>query len=274
MIPRKPIPRSSALATPLSRMTMLPRKCIATSASVIVAAFGIAAAAYAAPPAGTLTRANGLVFAQAADGHSKILAEGSTIGAGDRLVSGNAGYARVELSGRGYVILGPATEVSIDGGEATLVRGAMQVSGGTIVKTALGTISGADSIYVVTYSPVDAAKVAVASPVMLAELSPELQGIYSDAPHVQITQAPPPTAGAGSPGLYVQVLDGVIHLTNGAGTQNFTAGQFGFTPSFRTPPVILPQNPGLQFAPPPNFATTNQSSSSTSKSGPVDCEVR
>jgi filamentous hemagglutinin family protein len=56
-----------------------------------------------------------------------------------------------------------------------------------------------------------------------------------------------------SPGLYVQVLDGMIHVTNGGGAQNFSAGQFGFTPSFQQPPVILPTNPGMQFTPPPVF---------------------
>lgn len=254
----------------------LPRNCIATSASVILAAFGIAASAYAAPPAGTLTRASGLVFAQATDGHAKILAEGSTIGAGDRLVSGKAGYARIEFSGKGYAILGPSTEVSIGGAEATLVHGAMQVSGGTVVKTALGTISGKDSTYVVTISPVDEAKVAMGRPAMLAELSPEISGILSDALPLQIAQntAAPDAAGR-SPGLYVQVLDGAIHLTNGGGTQNFTAGQFGFTASFIQPPVVLPTNPGMQFTPPPSFSTsTTPASSGSSKPGTVDCQVR
>ncbi|MES2877685.1 MAG: hypothetical protein V4713_04625, partial [Pseudomonadota bacterium] len=47
------------------------------------------------------------------------------------------------------------------------------------------------------------------------------------------------------PGLYVQVLDGIIHLSNGGGTTNFSAGQFGYTPNFRQPPVLIPINPGM-----------------------------
>src|SRR4029077_3021989 len=38
---------------------------------------------------------------------------------------------------------------------------------------------------------------------------------------LQLAQAPAPNAAVKSPGLYVQVLDGAIHLTNGGGTQNF-----------------------------------------------------
>jgi hypothetical protein len=85
-----------------------------------------------------------------------------------------------------------------------------------------------------------------------------------------------PNAAGLNPGLYVQVLDGAIHVTNGGGTQNFTAGQFGFTPSFQQPPVILPTNPGMQFTPPPSFSSTtgSQGGTSAAKPGGVDCQVR
>ena len=79
------------------------------------------------------------------------------------------------------------------------------------------------------------------------------------------------------PGLYVQVLDGLINLTNPAGTLNFSAGQFGYTPSFKQPPMLLPTNPGIPFTLPPLFnASTGPSASSTTpgKSNNVDCEVR
>jgi len=94
----------------------------------------------------------------------------------------------------------------------------------------------------------------------------------------QLTPSPTsPTSPTGmNPGLYVQVLDGMIHVSNGGGTQNFTAGQFGFTPSFQQPPVILPTNPGIQFSPPPSFSSTtgSQGGTSGSKPGDVDCVVR
>ena len=62
------------------------------------------------------------------------------------------------------------------------------------------------------------------------------------------------TSSGPNPGLYVQVLDGQINVNNGSGAQNFTTGQFGFTPGVQQPPVVLPNNPGLQFTPPPTFA--------------------
>ncbi|MDM0078154.1 hypothetical protein QTH90_27350 [Variovorax sp. J2P1-59] len=78
------------------------------------------------------------------------------------------------------------------------------------------------------------------------------------------------------PGLYVQVIDGLIHVTNPVGTQNFAAGQFGFTPNVTQPPVVVPKNPGIQFTPPPAFnAPIGSSGTNTAgKSNTVDCEVR
>ncbi len=52
-----------------------------------------------------------------------------------------------------------------------------------------------------------------------------------------------PNASGLNLGLYVQVLDGAINVSNGGGTQNFAAGQFGYTPSIQQPPIIVPQNP-------------------------------
>jgi FecR protein len=93
--------------------------------------------------------------------------------------------------------------------------------------------------------------------------------------HLAQNAMPPPSA-ARAPGLYVQVLDGAIHVTNGGGTQNFTAGQFGFTPGFKQPPIILPANPGMQFTPPASFSSTtgSQGGTSGSKPGDVNCQVR
>lgn len=87
----------------------------------------------------------------------------------------------------------------------------------------------------------------------------------------------PPATGARAPGLYVQVLDGLIHVTNPAGSSNFSAGQFGYTASITQPPVIVPKNPGIQFTLPPAFTVAtgpNTPGGTASKPGAVDCEVR
>ena len=93
----------------------------------------------------------------------------------------------------------------------------------------------------------------------------------------QIAPPPPPTppnSGVLAPGLYVQVLDGEINVSNSGGSQNFTAGQFGYTPSIKQPPVIVPVNPAVQFTPPASFSAPTTQGGANAKSGQVDCIVR
>jgi FecR protein len=275
------------------------RSCIATDARLLLAAFCLATVSAAAAPAGTVTRSNGPLFAQNAEGRGKILAEGSAVFAGDTLVSGKGTFARIDLADRGTLTLGPDTQVAIDAfafdiarpaedrGEFSLVRGALQVASGSIarrgadrqhLKTPLGTISSGEATYVATYTPPDAATVAMWQPVRLASLSMErVSGTLSDAPPLQIAQLtqPAPPTGALAPGLYVQVIAGLIHVSNPTGTSNFAAGQFGYTASLTHTPVVVPANPGIQFAPPPQFSTSSAAApSSSGKPSTVDCEVR
>lgn len=88
----------------------------------------------------------------------------------------------------------------------------------------------------------------------------------------------PPVSGVRAPGLYVQVLDGMINLSNNGGAQNFSAGQFGYTANLQQPPVILPSNPGMQFTPPPAFSSSSGilggSGSGSVGITDVNCEVR
>ncbi|AWB88684.1 hypothetical protein [Homoserinimonas hongtaonis] len=75
-------------------------------------------------------------------------------------------------------------------------------------------------------------------------------------------------AGSLAPGLYVQVVDGMIHVTNGSGQVGFSAGQFGFVPTTVRPPVLLPGNPGLIFSPPPTFLSQPAQAAATEAAQP------
>jgi hypothetical protein len=102
---------------------------------------------------------------------------------------------------------------------------------------------------------------------------PDLHSDLSSLP-VQLAANTPPQGNRAS-GLYVQVIEGVIYITNGAGTQNIAAGEFGFTSGFLQPPILMPSNPGMQFNPPPAFSSASgPQDSSASKAKAADCEVR
>jgi len=88
------------------------------------------------------------------------------------------------------------------------------------------------------------------------------------------TPAAPSAPSGMAPGLYVQVIDGLITVSNPSGTTNFAAGQFGYAASLQQPPVVVPANPGMQFTPPPAFSALPNSGSAANKPGSVDCVVR
>ena len=207
-----------------------------------------------AGPAGEITHVSGAVMAQKADGQSRILAVKSTVNEGDVVATADNSYARVKFSDGSEAVLRPASQVKIDrfnfeeqkpqsdGMVLSLLKGGMRAVTGLLGRR-------------------NPAAVRVATPSATI-------GIRGTTFTAQI-------GGSGGlpPGLHVQVIDGLINVSNKGGSQNFAAGQFGFTPNFNQPPVIVPANPGLQFTPPPSFNSAVQGNT-LGKSGSADCEVR
>jgi hypothetical protein len=266
--------------------------------------------------AGTVARTAGPLLASRADGSSKILAPKSTVQAGDTLTTQKNGYAQIGFSDGSQIILSPGTILTIDKfsydadkpeadrAAFTLQQGGLRLTAGLIGKRSLDRVTLTTPVAridmqngsaVIQYYPESASAQAAAQAAQYAwlmastaalDMSPSLTGSQAitrtDAPAVMairpmtLAQLTPPPAAPRPPGLYVQVLDGLIHVTNPSGTSNFSAGQFGYTPTITQPPVVLPANPGMQFTPPPHFTSSTTSSAPTgpTKSNTVDCEVR
>jgi hypothetical protein len=278
---------------------MLRRKSsIATSAWAL--ALALAAGVCQAQSIGTVTDLQGILLSRNGAGTIKILAPESSIESGDRLLTRPDTYARLMFTDRTAVILGPESELAIvqfsysDTGEPNsavfdFIQGHLEIAAGRlgarsvdrfVLNTSNGTIAIGRATFIAGYTAQSGVS--------------RLRDPSVDVGHFENVVYHPPTEGASrpwlllaqnsvvpdaagrSPGLYVQVLDGAINLTNGGGTQNFAAGQFGYTPGFQQPPVILPANPGLQFTPPPSFTSTTGIAGGTggAKPGDVDCVVR
>ncbi len=76
----------------------------------------------------------------------------------------------------------------------------------------------------------------------------------------------PTTEGKPPPdGLHVDVTNGAITLSNGAGTVQISAGEFGFVVNSSTPPAIVPPGQGIQV--------TMPSSISKDKGTPSECKM-
>jgi hypothetical protein len=283
------------------------RNSIATKAGVSLALLLIATVANAAS-IGTVTELDGNLLVSRANGSVKVLGLGSAIEQGDVLTSRSQTYVTLTLADDSAVTLGPDTNLKVfykhtpdnDGALLALGKGSVRITTGLLgtrsgdaftLATPTSTLDIRGASAVVEYVPTDRAQLTGRntgprdprqSNMVAVRYSPDAAyGLVRTAGHTNALRlaqvaAPGPTVGSRAPGLYVQVLDGMIHVTNAGGSQNFSAGQFGFTPNFMQPPVVLPRNPGLQFSPPVSFSstTTPQSATGPVKSNQVDCEVR
>ena len=289
-----------------------PRRCTATKTLLFMPALLLAAQAWAAQAVGTVVNLSGPLLAKKADGSAKVLSLKSSVEQGDTLVSEKDTYARIKFIDNSEITLRPNSQLKIDNfsfeedqpekdsAAFNLVKGGLRAVTGTLGKrnkekfgmnTPTATIGIRGTIFIAEYIAPNDAAVAAYGMASMAAMAPGsyVDAVRSDAPMTvplqvlpqKVAQAPGlPGAGGGSsraPGLYVQVLDGMIHLTNQGGSQNFAAGQFGYTPAITQPPILLPANPGIQFTPPPAFSTSTGPQSGTGEapdSNAVDCEVR
>ena len=263
--------------------------------------FWVAGASWAGQVAGTIVQLSGPLMAKRADGAVRILSMKSEVESGDTLVTEKNTYAMVKFIDNSEITLKPSTTFKVenfaydadkpDGDNASfnLVKGGLRSVTGLLgkrnkekfsLKTPSATIGIRGTTFVAEWVEPTEQAVAYAAAQRQAWLMASTASLGDTYPlqPLMLAQAaiPAPNTPALPPGLYVQVIDGMINLTNKGGTQNFAAGQFGYTATFVQPPVIVPQNPGLKFTPPPVFSQSTGPTSSTTppKSTTVDCEVR
>lgn len=284
------------------------KKCTVIKSLLLLAVWCAATVVQAAPAIGTVTQLSGPLLAKKADGTIRVLGIQSLVEAGDTLSTQKKGYAQIKFSDDSLLILQPKTALAIDKfsydaakpqldhADFTLIQGGLRLNVGLIGKrskdrvvlnTPNAKIDMQNATVVVRYVEQRAEALAARNAYLLASTAAlDISATTSsDAPMMTVIRPlmlaqgvptlRPPTSGL-APGLYVHVIDGLIQLSNGGGTQQFAAGQFGFTPSFKQPPVMVPTNPGIQFTPPPVFNQSTGPGANTTpgKSNTVDCEVR
>jgi len=240
------------------------------SALVVLALYSLAGPGWAAQVAGTIVQLSGPLMAKKTDGSARILSLRSEVESGDTLITERTTYAMVKFIDNSEITLKPSTTFKVEqfafdadkpeGDQAAfnLVKGGLRSITGLLGKRNKEKFSMKTS----------GATIGIRGTTFVAEMvAPVVPGAAPSLPTAASTRAP---------GLYVQVLDGMIVLNNSAGTQNFAAGQFGYVPNVTVPPVVVPRNPGMQFAPPPVFSSSTgpTASAAAAQSNNVDCEVR
>lgn len=250
---------------------------IATKA---IAAFALLAAcslALAAQVAGTVVNLSGPLMVRKADGSTKVLAVKSEVEQGDTLVSEKNTYAQIKFIDNSEVTLKPGTTFKVEAFAYDSARPQADNASFTLVKGGLRSITGLlgkrnrDKFEMKTPT----ATIGIRGTTFVVQFIDNTVQPQNVPPRPGT--AGPPGTGPLAPGLHVQVLDGAIMLSNPAGTQQFSAGQFGFVRSAVVAPVVVPDNPGLRFTPPPVFSSSTgplNAAASAGKADSVDCEVR
>jgi hypothetical protein len=279
------------------------KKCTVIKALMLLALCGVVSASWAAQVAGTIVQLSGPLLAKKADGVVRILSMRSEVESGDTLVTEKNTYAMVKFIDNSEITLKPSTTFKVedfsydagkpDGDNASfnLVKGGLRSVTGLLgkrnkekfaMKTPSATIGIRGTTFIAEWVEPSEQAVAAREAYLMASTA-ALGDVYPVQPlmlaqvNIPLPRTVAPSAGPIlPPGLYVQVIDGLINVANKGGAQNFSAGQFGFTPTPTQPPVIIPKNPGLQFTLPQAFSAPPpvSGSSSAPKSNAVDCEVR
>jgi hypothetical protein len=223
-------------------------------------------AAWAGQVVGIVEHLSGPLMDRKADGTVKVLAAKSEVESGDTLVSEKNTYAQIRFIDNSEITLRPGTTFKIDNFAYDAGKPEEDSAAFSLVKGGLRSITGLlgkrnkEKFQLKT----PAATIGIRGTTFIAQW---------------VEPALPAAPGSNlAPGLHVAVLDGLIVLTNPAGAQHFQAGQFGFVPNMSAPPIILPQNPGLKFVPPPTFSIGAGGPLASQGAGAlqntVDCIVR
>lgn len=217
----------------------------------------------------TVTNITGILTAKHTDGSTTMLATKSSVMQGDVLVTEANTYARLKFTDNGDMVVRPSSHVFIAHYVYDAAHPEQDIVSIHLLSGAISSVTGLvgkrnhDAVHFET----PAGNVAVRGTTFVVQYFCQIN--CSGVPLPATAIAPP------APGLYVQVLDGSVSVSNPAGTTSFSAGQFGYTPSATTPPIVLPSNSAVQFTPPPAFsASTPALASAPQKTGDIDCEVR
>lgn len=198
-------------------------------------------AAALASTAGEITHLSGTLSTQRADGTRKLLSVKSEVQEGDTLTTEAGTYARVKFVDGGEVVLRPGSELKIqsysynaakpesDNMVLSMFKGGLRAITGLLGKRSRDKVSFQTAT----------ATIGIRGTHFGALLC------QNDCGNVPTTSGQPPANG-----LHLDVTDGAIVVSNGAGSVQINLGQFGFVFDSNTPPAIVPPGQGVQVTVP------------------------
>jgi len=213
-----------------------------------------------AAPAGQITHLSGILVTKKADGSTRLLSVKSEVQEGDVLSTEDDTYARIKFIDGGEIVLRPNSQIKVENyqyNEAQPDRDNVFVG---LLKGGLRAVTG-------IIGKRNKEKISYQTPTATIGI----RGTHWGMLFCQGDCAGIPSPGGGPPpnGLHVDVSTGSIVLSNGAGTVQFNAGQFGFVAGPNVLPQVVPE--GVRVSMPGAIATNRGSGAGIGGSGAADC---
>ena len=223
-----------------------------SAAGLFVPRWALAQAAVGAVAAGTVTHLSGTLSVQRPDGSVRILSLRSEVSAGDVLTTQRDSYAQINMTDGSSMTMRPSTQLKIE--QYTFVQDRPQEDNSflRLVKGGLRTVTG----LVGRRGNQDAYKIGTNTATI------GIRGSSGD------TAVDPEKL---EPGTYHTTYTGSYFLQNDGGIIVINEGMFGFVRDFKTAPVILPGDPGLNLAQLPFVLGVGGAQRG---SMPAECQVR
>lgn len=199
-----------------------------------------AANAFAAVTAGTVTYLSGPLFAKKADGSVKTLSNNSVVELGDTLITEKRTYARIKFIDNSEVTLRPESQFKIEAFSYDQARPEKDKAVYELVKGGLRALTG----HIGKRGDPDSYKMKTRAAVI---------GIRGTIYEVKICDG---NCGELPDGIYFFVPEGNITVGNASGSQTVGAGQYAYAKDINSVPVLLPNNPGINFTLPENVQAT------------------
>jgi len=229
------------------------------------AALWVAAASAQTEPStiGTVTHLSGVLVAKKADGGTRLLGVKSEIAEGETLVTEQATYARVKFADDAELVLRPSSQIKIESYRFTSAQPEKDSVLLSLLKGGLRSVTG-----LIGKRSRDNVRFSTSTSTI------GIRGTHFGMLLCQNDCASIPTSsGAPENGLHVDVVDGAITITNKAGQQVLTAGQFGYVRDATTAPVIVPPGRGIQVTMPPSISRNAGSGKAIGSSSNFECPV-
>ena len=197
----------------------------------------ISSGAFAAG-AGTVTHLSGSLSAQSPGGAARILSQRSEVNAGDVLTTERDSYAQINFTDGSSITLRPNSSVRVEAYSFAKDKPQEDSMFLRLVKGGLRTVTG----LVGRRGNQDAYKITT----NVATIG--IRGSSGDT--LECTEGCPgvtPTSDKLPPGAYHATHTGIYNAQNAAGSVLIIPGQIGYVRDGKTPPVILPKDPGLSL---------------------------